>query len=139
MFSLLLSSNGFNMAYNNWSIIVVRYSCVKRKHNNKSCFSWNLEKIWVSKVNQVYVFILQQSLLRSHVWDQLKAINFPSIGDYKFLLLIFSILENKKSTVSISEILITFHFYQIKSICNKKFSNLSKQTCLPVFFNSHRS
>ena len=123
MFSLLLSSNGFNMAYNNWSIIVVRYSCmicVKRKHNNKSFFSWNLEKIWVSKVNQVYVFILQQSLLRSHVWDQLKAINFPSIRDYKFLLLIFSILENKKSTISIGVFWDTnaFRFLRYNEISN---------------------
>ena len=61
MFSLLLSSNGFNMAYNNRRIIVVWYSCVKRKHNNKSYFSWNLKKFGCRKSIKCIFFVLKKA------------------------------------------------------------------------------
>ena len=80
MFSLLLSSNGFNMAYNNRRIIVVWYSLRETKTQQQKLFFLKLEKIWVSKVNQVYIFCIKKGLLRLHVWEQLMAVNFVFIS-----------------------------------------------------------
>ena len=60
-------------------------------------------------------FLLLQSLLRSHVWDQLKDINFSDIRDYNLFLLIMLFLYIKTWTKILVHIWNQIQFYCINT------------------------
>ena len=70
MFSLLLSSNGFNMAYNNRRIIVVWYSLRETKTQQQKLFFLKLRKnLGVESQSSVYFYV------KKAFWDNMFGTN----------------------------------------------------------------
>ena len=71
MFSLLLSSNGFNMAYNNRRIIVVWYSLRETKTQQQKLFFLKLRKKFGCRESIKCIFFV----LKRAFWDNMFGTN----------------------------------------------------------------
>ena len=71
MFSLLLSSNGFNMAYNNRRIIVVWYSLRETKTQQQKLFFLKLRKNFGCRESIKCIFFV----LKRAFWDNMFGTN----------------------------------------------------------------